>query len=124
MNKLHSVRKKNPSIPQSVENIILKSTAKNPKNRYADAKEMHADLLTALNEDRMNEDRLIFKYPEHDPDEKIVLKKKADAPKKEIKEEKSEDVVATKLEEEDKSIKKSNSKNIENEMSQYLKLAV
>ena len=56
-----SVRKKNPSIPQSVENIILKATAKNPKNRYADAKEMHADLLTALNEDRMNEERLIFK---------------------------------------------------------------
>lgn len=100
-----SVRKKNPSIPQSVENIILKATAKNPKNRYADAKEMHADLLTALNEDRINEDRLIFKYPEYDPDEKIVLKKKSDTSKKE---EKVEEVVATKVEDEDNSIKKSN----------------
>ena len=102
-----SVRKKNPSIPQSVENIILKSTAKNPKNRYADAKEMHADLLTALNEDKINEDRLIFKYPEHDPDEKIVLKKKTEDTKKEEKPDKKEEVVATKLEE-DKSIKRSN----------------
>ena len=64
-----SVRKKNPSIPQSVENIILKATAKNPKNRYADAKEMHADLLTALNDDRMNEPRLIFKNPERESEE-------------------------------------------------------
>ena len=102
-----SVRKKNPSIPQSVENIILKATAKNPKNRYADAKEMHADLLTALNEDRMNEERLIFKYPEHDPDEKIVVKKKTETAKKDDTV-KKEEIVATKLEEEDKSIKKSN----------------
>jgi len=108
-----SVRKKNPSIPQSVENIILKATAKNPKNRYADAKEMHADLLTALNEDRMNEPRLIFKYPEHEGEEKIVIKKKTtevSASKKEEKTPKEEEKepVAVKLEEEDKSIKKSN----------------
>ena len=32
--KIPSVRKQNPTIPQSVENIILKATAKNPKNRY------------------------------------------------------------------------------------------
>ena len=30
------------------KNIILKATAKNPKNRYEDAKSMHDDLLTAL----------------------------------------------------------------------------
>ncbi len=117
-----SVRKKNPSIPQSVENIILKATAKNPKNRYADAKEMHADLLTALNDERMNEARLIFKYPEHDPDEKIVIKKKTETLKieeekpmvKPVKEkdssiDKKKDVeVAVKVEEEDKTIKSGN----------------
>ncbi len=106
-----SVRKKNPSIPQSVENIILKATAKNPKNRYADAKEMHADLLTALNEDRIDEPRLIFKYPEHDGEEKIVVKKKTEPtkPAEKQEEKKEEEPVATKLEEdEDKSIKKSN----------------
>lgn len=105
-----SVRKKNPSIPQSVENIILKATAKNPKNRYNDAKEMHADLLTALNEDRMDEPRLIFKYPEHDAEEKIIVKKKTtEQPKKEEKEEvKEKEPVAVKLEDEDPTIKKSN----------------
>ncbi len=113
-----SVRKKNPSIPQSVENIILKATAKNPKNRYADAKEMHADLLTALNDDRMNEPRLIFKYPEHENEEKIVVKKKTVSAEVSPKVEKAEDAekeeVAVKVEkveekeEEDKSIKKGN----------------
>lgn len=103
-----SVRKKNPSIPQSVENVILKATAKNPKNRYADAKEMHADLLTVLNEERMNEPRLIFKYPEHDTEEKIVIKKKTQEPAKEEAKSKNEEAVAVKLEEEDPSIKKSN----------------
>ena len=67
--EIPSVRKKNPAIPQSVENVILKATAKNPKNRYSDAKEMHADLLTVLNDDRINEAKLVFKYPEHEVDE-------------------------------------------------------
>src|SRR5574344_362827 len=35
-NDIPSVRQENPNIPQSVENIILKACAKNPKNRYAD----------------------------------------------------------------------------------------
>ncbi len=64
-----SVRKVNESIPQSVENIILKSTAKNQKNRYENAKEMHDDLLTCLNKERINEPRYEFPYPEHDGDE-------------------------------------------------------
>ena len=61
-----SVRDFNESIPQSIENIILKATAKNPKNRYNSAKEMHDDLLTCLNEERVNEPRIGFKYPEHE----------------------------------------------------------
>jgi len=65
-NDIPSVRESNPSIPQSIENIVLKATAKNPKNRYNSAKEMHDDLLSALNEDRINEARIGFKYPEHD----------------------------------------------------------
>ena len=102
-----SVRKKNPSIPQSVENIILKATAKNPKNRYADSKEMHADLLTALNDDRMDEARLIFKYPEHDPEEKIVIQKKTEE-KQEKKEEVKEEVFKKIEEEEDKGVRRGN----------------
>ena len=43
-----SIRDELPDIPQSVENIILRATAKNPKNRYSDAREMHEDLKTCL----------------------------------------------------------------------------
>lgn len=66
---LPSVKAQNPAIPQSIENIIMKATAKNPKNRYDNVKEMHDDLLTALDEDRLNEPIHVYKYPEHDMDE-------------------------------------------------------
>lgn len=130
------IRKKNPAIPQSVENVVLKATAKNPKNRYADAKEMHADLLTVLNDERMEEKRIDFKYPEHDfddntrtittvkkkTDEKIketeheedeIPKEKVDNPKEETKEEtteevKKEEVIEEEENEEDKIVKGTN----------------
>ena len=54
--EIPSVRKKNPAIPQSVENVILKATAKNPKNRYKTAKDMHDDLKTVLSEDLKGDD--------------------------------------------------------------------
>lgn len=66
---LPSLREENKEIPQSIENIILKSTAKNPKNRYHDAKEMHQDLLTALNDERMNEPIYQYPYSEHEVDD-------------------------------------------------------
>ena len=65
-NDIPSVREINDSIPQSVENIILKATAKNPKNRYETSKDMHDDLLTCLNEERLDEKKYVFLYPEHD----------------------------------------------------------
>lgn len=66
---LPDVHKLNNDIPQSIENIILKATAKNPKNRYDDAKSMHNDLLTALNDDRINEPPYVYPYPENEVDE-------------------------------------------------------
>ena len=64
-----SVRKQNPNIPQSVENIILKATAKNPKNRYNDTREMYADLKVCLDEEKQDVDRIVFKYPEHESED-------------------------------------------------------
>lgn len=98
---LPSVREDNQSIPQSIENIILKSTAKNPKNRYDDARSMHEDLLTALDDDRMNEEPYKYKYPEHDNDNTKNLKKIEDL------ENETEDDIATKvLDNDDKKKKK------------------
>ena len=71
---LPSVREDNPSIPQSIENIIKKATAKNPKNRYDSARSMHEDLLTALNDERMDEAPYEYKYPENDSDSKKIKK--------------------------------------------------
>ena len=59
-----SVRKLNSSIPQSVENVIIKATAKNPKNRYNNANEMYDDLMTVLNKERLNEKPIELKYDE------------------------------------------------------------
>lgn len=50
-----SMRQWDPSIPQSLENIVLKSTAKDPFDRYRTVKELEDDLDTALNLDRFNE---------------------------------------------------------------------
>ena len=88
---LPSLREMNPAIPQSIENIIIKATAKNPKNRYDDVKSMHQDLLTALDDDRMNEEPYQYKYPEHEESKKKVAeakeKEKEETPVEEIKEE-------------------------------------
>ncbi|AQS43899.1 Stk1 family PASTA domain-containing Ser/Thr kinase [Bacillus velezensis] len=52
-----SARKWNPSIPQSVENIILKATAKDPFHRYESAEDMEADIRTAFDAGRLNEQK-------------------------------------------------------------------
>ena len=79
-----------PNIPKSIENIIIKATAKNPKNRYADARLMNEDLKTCLNESRLNEARIVLKYPEVDYDETKVMK--IVNPNKDSKVEKTEEV--------------------------------
>lgn len=79
--KIPSVCEINPDIPQSVENVILRATAKNPKNRYKTALEMHEDLKTVLNKERMNEEKWTYQYPETDIEDKHLnsrMKKNAD----------------------------------------------
>ena len=86
-----SVRKQNPNIPQSVENIILKATAKNPKNRYNDVREMYSELKTCLDENKKDVDRVVFKYPEHENEDT----KKIPVIKKEEKKDKQENIEDT-----------------------------
>ena len=59
-----SVREEISTVPQALENIIIRATAKNPKNRYTDAREMHEDLKTCLDESREHEAKIVLKYPE------------------------------------------------------------
>ena len=79
---LPSIRKKLPELPQSIENVILKSTAKNPQNRYKDAREMYQDIITAMDENRANERKYNYIYSETDLDETKVV----DTAMKEVKE--------------------------------------
>ena len=99
-----SVREINPVVPRSVENIILKATAKNPKNRYKDVREMADDIKTCLDESRENESRITFKYPETDfSDTKNVTLKGE-------KKQKVEDKPVVKQITEDDKVEKSNKK--------------
>lgn len=50
-----SVRAFDASIPQSVENIVLKATAKDANHRYDSAEELEADLASVLSPARANE---------------------------------------------------------------------
>ncbi|MBQ4251826.1 MAG: serine/threonine protein kinase, partial [Erysipelotrichaceae bacterium] len=58
--KIPSVRAFNPTLPQSVENIIIRATAKAPKDRYESADQMYDDLVTCLDLSRINEPKLII----------------------------------------------------------------
>lgn len=63
--EIPSVRAYNPAIPQSVENIIIKATAKNTNNRYQCADDMLDDLDTCL--ERLAEEKLTFDHVNTDP---------------------------------------------------------
>ncbi len=65
----------NPNIPQSIENIILKACAKNPKNRYDSVYEMYNDLKVALEPEHANDLRVTYRYPEHVVDEEKEVEK-------------------------------------------------
>ncbi|MBZ9532764.1 Stk1 family PASTA domain-containing Ser/Thr kinase [Cytobacillus oceanisediminis] len=65
-----SVRRWNEVIPQSVENIVLKATAKDPFYRYNSMEEMSEDLRTALDEERMDESK--FSIPVDDEATKAI----------------------------------------------------
>ena len=58
-----SVRKANPNVPQSVENIIIRATAKNPKLRYQSCDEMLKDLEKCMSPEHQNDKPLSLNDP-------------------------------------------------------------
>ncbi len=57
---LPSVIAENPSVPQALENVVIKATAKKLSDRYQSVSEMYMDLSTSLSYNRRNEPKLIF----------------------------------------------------------------
>ena len=106
-----SIRKLRDDVPQALENIILKAAAKNPKNRYNNVRELYDDLKTCLSEDRKDEKRIVFKYPENEyDDEKTVITNnlKEEIKKKEEEKEEKKKIDVKEIEEslEDKRMSK------------------
>lgn len=95
--QIPSVCAMNPEIPQSIENVILKACAKNPKNRYANVKDMYNDIKTALDEDRTNETKQTYKFSEDDLDETKKIESLSEVKKSKKKETKEEDSTEKKM---------------------------
>lgn len=90
--ELPSLREFNHSIPQSVENIVIKATAKNLNDRYKNASEMLEDLQTCLS--RGDEEKLVFNHDgESDPtivvNPRQIFDNNEEEPKEEVVEERS-----------------------------------
>ena len=62
--ELPDIDKYRDNVPQSVKNIVLKATMKNPNERYISSKELFEDLSTVLNPERLHENKYTgFKIP-------------------------------------------------------------
>ena len=57
---LPSVIAENPSVPQALENVVIKATAKKLTDRYKSVAEMYVDLSSSLSYNRRNESKLVF----------------------------------------------------------------
>ena len=63
--ELPDIDKYRENVPQSVKNIVLKATMKNPNERYISSKELFEDLSTVLNPERLYENKYTgFKIPD------------------------------------------------------------
>ena len=57
---LPSVIAENPAVPQALENVVIKATAKKLTDRYQSVAEMYVDLSSSLSYNRRNEPKLVF----------------------------------------------------------------
>ena len=99
---LPSIKEELPDLPQSIENIIIRESSKNQKNRYADAREMHEDLLTCLDDSRKNEPKITLEYPENIEDgsknkRSNAIKKEEKVVEKESKKESGDEPIAKQI---------------------------
>ena len=57
---LPSIREENKNVPQALENVVIKATAKKLTDRYKSVAEMYVDLSSCLSFERRNEKKLVF----------------------------------------------------------------
>lgn len=62
-----------PTLPQSIENIITRATAKDPLHRYQSVREMEEDLETALEPARYNEEKYVLPNQEGEETKAIPM---------------------------------------------------
>ncbi|MFR0609401.1 Stk1 family PASTA domain-containing Ser/Thr kinase [Limosilactobacillus mucosae] len=70
--EIPSVRKFNPQIPQSLENVVYRATAKHPCDRYHDVAAMAADLQTSLDPSRADESRFVVGQHSSNEETKVL----------------------------------------------------
>ena len=68
---LPDIRDQNPNVPQSLANVVLKATCKDPDLRYDSVYDMRQDLMTALDPSRQNEP--VFVPKSRDQEDTIVM---------------------------------------------------
>ncbi len=85
--KIPSVRSFDPDIPQSVENIVIRSTAKNPADRYKNIALMLQDLNVCLKKEHLHDPKVVLDKPQSRQNEDVHISKLAD--KKVTKEKKT-----------------------------------
>ncbi|KRN29647.1 hypothetical protein IV38_GL000534 [Lactobacillus selangorensis] len=72
---ISSVRDYDPNIPQALENVVYRATAKQPSERYASVEDMAADLKTSLSPVRKDEPKFIPEDNHQMEEETKVLSK-------------------------------------------------
>lgn len=84
--EIPSVIEFNPTLPQSVENIIIKATVKNRKLRYQSTKDMLRDLYSCLRPEYLQVDKLVFQEEHTDPT--VVMEHRGDVRTNKVRKEK------------------------------------
>lgn len=77
-----SVRTFDPSIPQSVDNIVIRATAKSLNNRYKNIALMLQDLNECLKPEHQNDRRIVFGEPTNNPQDVHISDVAKSTPKK------------------------------------------
>ncbi|WEV45540.1 Stk1 family PASTA domain-containing Ser/Thr kinase [Streptococcaceae bacterium ESL0687] len=71
---LPSIININKNVPQALENVVIKATAKDLSDRYQNVSEMLKDVATSTSLDRKDEKKLVFTKEEEEDETKVLPK--------------------------------------------------